>query len=71
VERTLRQKAARSLRKWADLIDPRVKPTSDGPTVTVNVETVGFDEVEARTKELKARLEELVSLGDRLKGSVV
>jgi hypothetical protein len=66
----MRKKAARSLRKWADLIDPRVTPTVDAMTVTVNVETVGFDEVEARTKELKARLEELISLGDRLKGSV-
>ncbi len=47
----LRSKLARSVRKWADLIDPRREPTS-GVTIEVCVDTKDAEEALAafRTK---------------------
>lgn len=63
----MRQKFARALRKWADLIDPRVKPTSEGPEMTISLRVVGREELESEISDIKVRLEELVALSDRLK----
>ncbi len=55
---TKRQKLARVLRKWADLIDPRHDPT-DGLSISVDVDT---SVALARLDILKGNLEKVVSL---------
>lgn len=67
MEGTLRKKSARALRKWADLIDPRVKPTADGTGIVVNVSCIGAEDVEATIARLAEKMKELVEIGDHLK----
>jgi hypothetical protein len=54
---TFRQKIARSLRKWADLIDPRIGPR-EPLLMTIEVDAA---EAEVTLARLKATLEELAA----------
>jgi hypothetical protein len=62
----MRQKIARSMRKWADLIDPRVKP-SDAGVLTVRVDCDATDFL-STAKTVSAEIERLIALQAKVPG---
>lgn len=64
----MKMKLARCLRKWADLIDPRVKPTTDAGELVVTVRIDGKEEFDAQAEDIKRKFEALIVLGEQLKG---
>ena len=54
----MRKKFARALRKWADLIDPRVGP-SDTLTIRIDVDAVSAEE---KLRLLESRLERMLEM---------
>lgn len=75
MEGSVRKKFARSLRKWADLIDPRVQPTVDGENIAINISCLGVEELEATLDQVEAHLDRvmkkalgLADANEKLKG---
>jgi RNase P protein component len=54
----MRHRIARALRKWADLVDPHVRPTTDGTVMTVNLrcDTTQFNASLEQARQLMKRV---------------
>lgn len=58
----MRKKFARSLRKWADLIDPRIEPSNDF-TIRIDIDAVSAEET---LRRLESRINSTIEAQKRI-----